>query len=131
MELLQQQIIGKTLYFCWHRKHLKITKSLKYSFNFRCYGFYVTTFKSFIFLLDTSDTYNFNVASIGNECWSKFLTCLPKALQNKVFVLKKNWKNVNFSYNFMELFCWSQQKFVVTKVWEPHSCKNKYKVILF
>lgn len=81
--------ITATANFCWHRKHLKITKSLKYSFNFRCYGFYVTTFKSFIFLLDTSDTYTFNVASIGNECWSKFLTCLPKALQNKVFVLKK------------------------------------------
>ena len=30
--------------------------------------FYVTTFKSFKFLLDTLDTYTFKVASIGNEC---------------------------------------------------------------
>ena len=119
--------ITATANFCWHRKHLKITKSLKYSFNFRCYGFYVTTFKSFIFLLDTSDTYTFNVASIGNECWSKFLTCF---IYLKPCKTKYSFSKENFWKNFMEFFCWSQQKFVVAKVGEPYSCKNNSKVIL-
>ena len=49
--LVQHQITGKPWYFCWNCQSLKIRKNLKYSFNFRCYRFYVTTFKSFIFLI--------------------------------------------------------------------------------
>ena len=89
--------------------------------------FYVTTFKSFKFLLDTLDTYTFKVASIGNECWSKFLTCF---IYLKPCKTKYSFSKENFWKNFMEFFCWSQQKFVVAKVWEPYSCKNNSKVIL-
>ena len=93
MELVQHQITGKPWYFCWNYQSLEIRENfysiiIFYSINFIGAA---TAFRSFIFLLHTSEAYTFKVATKGKECWYKYLAFqLPEALSENIFALKRN-----------------------------------------